>query len=136
MSKKSKAANEADKIHEVKQSETQEPAVSSALFSGTDFDICEPVPAASVKEADILPFTDTASGADSNNASDTKPEAPSVTDDRTAAAFSAESASALSSGTESTKKADRFHEAQPKERRGAIQTFPFFQNCQKSFPYD
>nr|WP_317378711.1 hypothetical protein [uncultured Faecalimonas sp.] len=134
MSKKSKAANEADKIHEVKQSETQEPAVSSALFSGTDFDICEPVPAASVKEADILPFTDTASGADSNNASDTKPEAPSVTDDRTAAAFSAESASALSSGTESTKKADRFHEAQPKEGAEPSRRSLFSRTAKKASP--
>lgn len=39
MSKKSKAAGDADKIHEVKQTAEQEPAVSSALFCGTDFDI-------------------------------------------------------------------------------------------------
>ena len=43
MSKKSKAAGDADKIHEVKQTAEQEPAVSSALFCGTDFDICAPV---------------------------------------------------------------------------------------------
>lgn len=34
MSKKSKAAGDADKIHEVKQTAEQEPAVSSALFVG------------------------------------------------------------------------------------------------------
>lgn len=58
MSKKSKAAGDADKIHEVKQNAKQEPAVSSALFCGTDFDICEPVPSTGAKEADILPFSD------------------------------------------------------------------------------
>ena len=61
MSKKSKAAGDADKIHEVKQTAEQEPAVSSALFCGTDFDICEPVPSTSSKEADILPFSDVSS---------------------------------------------------------------------------
>lgn len=61
MSKKSKAAGDADKIHEVKQTAEQDPAVSSALFCGTDFDICEPVPSTSSKEADILPFSDVSS---------------------------------------------------------------------------
>ncbi len=134
MSKKSKAANEADKIHEVKQSEKQEPAVSSALFSGTDFDICEPVPATAAKEADILPFTDTASGEDSASASNTEPEAPSATDDRTAAAFSAKNASSLSTGTESAKKEDRFHEEQAKEEAEPSRRSLFSRTAKKSSP--
>ena len=56
-----KRQGDADKIHEVKQTAEQDPAVSSALFCGTDFDICEPVPSTSSKEADILPFSDVSS---------------------------------------------------------------------------
>lgn len=56
MSKKSKAAGDADKIHEVKQTAEQEPAVSSALFCGTDFDICEPVPSTSQRKPTSFHF--------------------------------------------------------------------------------
>lgn len=135
MSKKSKAANEADKIHEVKQTEKQEPAISSALFSGTDFDICEPVPASGTKEADILPFSDTTAEAAEVKTSGTESEYPSFTDaDTTQAATSVDSTSAISPDAESIKKEDRSHADCTKEEAEPSRRSFFSRTAKKSSP--
>lgn len=134
MSKKAKAANDADKIHEAKQKQQQEPAISSALFSGTDFDICESVPAAGTKEADILPFTDTASETDSASASAAEPETPSVSDEHTTTTFSSGNTSEISSGTENNKKAETCHETQATEDVAPSRRSFFSKTAKKSSP--
>lgn len=136
MSKKSKVAGDADKIHEVKQTAEQDPAVSSALFCGTDFDICEPVPSTSSKEADILPFSDVSSEtektSETNNYADLSGTGNTSSENK---AIASEPASSAASKQSNTVASDSSYEEDPLQSDTRHERRSFFSKAaRKSAP--